>query len=819
MSGRQREEKERGSASSNSSTSGSSFTSTTNSTKHEGPLSKWTNVMRGWQYRWFVLDPVHCTLEYYLTEDDRVSGSPRASIKLHGASVAPNHEDTLTFVLNTSHGEGYKLKAHDTKDRQKWVNLLRCVISNTSNQQREQTATAQTTKGASNAACYPLNTESRRDSLTRMSSVGGSSRGASHFSNEPATMRYDEPFGPARQVISKVREKRNEMCRLIEVGGDSDAVVATQALHPDLLMLKSNSLAAWDCLHQCVFALMNTETGSETGDVVPAVAALAAVGAFDPPSSAYPTQAPVEPYNSIQNTFTQVNEQTLDRHERPRRERSPSPAASSLTHFQPEANSLTQFQPPLVSVLGKTPAAPGQTPAPRVGPDVGMIASPNRATIPVNSAQLQNNGAAAGGGGGGSLGSLPRDGDRNTGAAMVTSVPAGSTRGSPAPASPEKSRSPSRFPYYFQDEEEMTDVDEDDAEELGSIESEKSVILHLIGQLKIGMDLTKVTLPTFILERRSLLEMFADYLGHAYILLRIADMETPEQRILGVLEWYLTSLHIVRKGTQAKKPYNPIIGETFHCSYKVPNEGEKNGEQLRVKFVGEQVSHHPPVTAFYAECPEKKICMSASIYTQSKFYGLSIGVNLVGTASLFLVEFGEEYTFTLPSAYARSILTVPWCELGGKVALQCKKTGYSAEIIFHTKPFYGGKLHRVTAEVFSEKSKNPVCKVNGEWNSNYDFTMTQDGTLKHIDVNTLQVIKKRVRPIDKQDPFESRRLWKNVTAALKVQDITKATAEKNALEDAQRKGEKERKANATGYPTKFFHLEESGWTFNEPLNQ
>ena len=77
--------------------------------------------------------------------------------------------------------------------------------------------------------------------------------------------------------------------------------------------------------------------------------------------------------------------------------------------------------------------------------------------------------------------------------------------------------------------------------------------------------------------------------------------------------------------------------------------------------------------------------MSASIYTQSKFYGLSIGVNLVGTASLFLVEFGEEYTFTLPSAYARSILTVPWCELGGKVLLQCKKSGYSAEIVFHTK--------------------------------------------------------------------------------------------------------------------------------------
>lgn len=50
--------------------------------------------------------------------------------------------------------------------------------------------------------------------------------------------------------------------------------------------------------------------------------------------------------------------------------------------------------------------------------------------------------------------------------------------------------------------------------------------------------------------------------------------------------------------------------------------------------------------------------------------------------------------FTLPSAYARSILTLPWVELGGKVSIACAKTGYSATVIFHTKPFYGGKVHR-----------------------------------------------------------------------------------------------------------------------------
>lgn len=47
-----------------------------------------------------------------------------------------------------------------------------------------------------------------------------------------------------------------------------------------------------------------------------------------------------------------------------------------------------------------------------------------------------------------------------------------------------------------------------------------SVVTHLISQVKIGMDLTKVALPTFILEKRSLLEMYADYLAHPDLFLK-----------------------------------------------------------------------------------------------------------------------------------------------------------------------------------------------------------------------------------------------------------------------------------------------------------
>jgi hypothetical protein len=52
------------------------------------------------------------------------------------------------------------------------------------------------------------------------------------------------------------------------------------------------------------------------------------------------------------------------------------------------------------------------------------------------------------------------------------------------------------------------------------VENHGSVVSHLISQVKIGMDLTKVVLPTFILERRSLLEMYADFFAHPDIFIR-----------------------------------------------------------------------------------------------------------------------------------------------------------------------------------------------------------------------------------------------------------------------------------------------------------
>ena len=114
-----------------------------------------------------------------------------------------------------------------------------------------------------------------------------------------------------------------------------------------------------------------------------------------------------------------------------------------------------------------------------------------------------------------------------------------------------------------------------------------------------------------------------------------------------MVRYYLNAFYAARKSGVAKKPYNPILGETFRCRYNVPGmefSGKKTeagpfpgSDENQVTFIAEQVhflsicsfsqvSHHPPVSAFYAEHPGKRISFHAHIYTKSSFLGLSIGL-------------------------------------------------------------------------------------------------------------------------------------------------------------------------------------------------
>jgi len=131
-------------------------------------------------------------------------------------------------------------------------------------------------------------------------------------------------------------------------------------------------------------------------------------------------------------------------------------------------------------------------------------------------------------------------------------------------------------------------------------------------------------------------------------------------------------------------------------------------------------------------------------------------------------------------------------EMGGKCHLECAQTGYAADLEFHCKPFYGGKKHRVTANVYHETDKKPFLRVEGEWNG-VMYTKHPNGDQEvFIDTLNTPTIRKKLKRLSAQDPEESRSRWQHVTEALRRQDIEAATEAKHMLEEKQRADARER---------------------------
>lgn len=684
----------------------------------EGQLHKYTNAFKGWQFRWFVLDPESGMLEYFEKEEQKKQ-RPRGYVQLAASVISPSDEDSQTFTVNAANGELYRLRASDAKERQHWVDKLRSTAeyhtANMSSAAQKPDVKSMSMNLAPNETGHVPVRSRKSPSVRADQDIAVPTKSVASRSHGKAPAAHPHTLDPFREVKEYIVEAEDYSETLNEKINHLPAAGETiTGLDPDVLLIKATSNATLTCLSQCLKMLQQRQGAS-----VKPVPNSTAINWGDP-----------QPVNTSHVTI-------------------PIPTSSG----------------------GKT--------------------SPT-----------------------GSFSS-------------ATSLPF-------------------TLPDQVQDgpinhDEEVEDSASYQDTDLGNeVEEHKSVILHLLSQLKLGMDLTKVVLPTFILERRSLLEMFADCMAHPDFFLKIADLPDPESRMLAVLEWYLTSFHAARQGSVAKKPYNPIIGETFHCSWRLQEnnnkssqskpdspdkenqtndkDGETSNKPVQLTFCAEQVSHHPPVSAFYFECPEKQMCMNASIYTKSRFMGMSIGVQMVGKICLKLLQHDEEYVFMMPSAYARSILTVPWAEMGDKITINCQKTNYVANVTFHTKPFYGGKLHRVSAEVKNSNQGTVACKVQGEWNNILEFSYA-NGETKIIDVNNLNILRKRVRPLTKQGDFESRKLWEHVTNALRVGDVNTATEHKHFLEERQREGERHRKETNTDFPTKYFHKVDDVWTYNTILEK
>lgn len=419
--------------------------------------------------------------------------------------------------------------------------------------------------------------------------------------------------------------------------------------------------------------------------------------------------------------------------------------------------------------------------------------------------------------------------------------PANKDRASPAPSTATgKSSASGETPTASLPDSYVSDKPVDDSSKLKTF---LSILRKFIGVTDIAS--VRFSLPAQLLEPTPNLEYW-NYLDRPETFVGIGDSDDDLGRMLAVLRfWFTKDLKYV-KGKPCK-PYNSTLGEFFRCNWDVEDkaptiigDGHKEsanravdtnkkadtaGKPVRVSYITEQTSHHPPVSAFWVDCPVKGISAYGFDQLSAKFTGTSIrvmpGAHNLGIFIRLAKRNNEEYQLTHPTAFLGGIIRG---SLSVTVAdtcyVTCPKTKTKTILHYLEESWLGKTQNRVNGVVYRYDPENDsktrikdvaekdvLARIEGCWHDQVYYTLTGSKDPKPtllIDLKPLWPTPKIIPPEEQQLSNESRRFWHQVTAAILSKQYTQATKLKQELEERQREKATARQNQGQEWRPRFF---------------
>lgn len=120
---------------------------------------------------------------------------------------------------------------------------------------------------------------------------------------------------------------------------------------------------------------------------------------------------------------------------------------------------------------------------------------------------------------------------------------------------------------------------------------------------------------------------------------------------------------------------------------------------------------------------------------------------------------------------------------------------YSVEGVIHTYD-PNSNVHEEWTKVKHVPRSAIVAQFDGSWRTRIRWKRLSQPDSEYatlVDLSTMLVVPKRVRPLEHQAHNESRKLWENVTSRLIAKEYSEATKHKLSIEQKQRDKAAERK--------------------------
>ncbi|KAJ7674024.1 Oxysterol-binding protein-domain-containing protein [Mycena polygramma] len=258
-------------------------------------------------------------------------------------------------------------------------------------------------------------------------------------------------------------------------------------------------------------------------------------------------------------------------------------------------------------------------------------------------------------------------------------------------------------------------------EQLVLSDARPSTSLWSVLKHSIGKDLTKISFPVFFNEPTSMLQRMAEDMEFSECL-DVAAKERDAHRRIAFVAAFAMSNYSSTIGRIAK-PFNPMLSETF--------------EYVRIdkeyRYLSEQVSHHPPISACMAESPYWQYY--GEVDAQNKFMGKSFEIRPTGVAHAELLlpaEFApsyprasgpfegkvrEHYSWKkVTTNVSGFILGSPTIDHYGDMVITNHRTKDTCILTFKPRGWRGKDAYEISGRVMDANGR-VTYEISGRWNS------------------------------------------------------------------------------------------------------
>ena len=313
-----------------------------------------------------------------------------------------------------------------------------------------------------------------------------------------------------------------------------------------------------------------------------------------------------------------------------------------------------------------------------------------------------------------------------------------------------------------------------------------------------GKSLLNVSLPVTLFEPRSFLESITEIWSFLpQTIGKLAESQerrkseqgairgpkppvsaSPVERMKATITFVLAGLH---RTAQQKKPFNPILGETWQAKYY-------DGTEVFM----EQTSHHPPISHFEVIGPNNSFALHGWGTWNASFRGNSLKGGNPGPSTIEFPD-GQKISWLLPDVWIKGVL---WgqrqMEYHGVLKFNDEKHGLSCDVVFNPEPvgFLMGLL--------GYSAKHPIDYYRGELKHGNRVVSVIDGSwLTHVNIDNVKVFdfknENPALPVPIDNPLPSDCRFRRDLNLLKCGDVDKAQIAKVEMEDEQRRDAKLRK--------------------------